>query len=86
MKIYLLIPLLFLAGCQTAVERNFPDIPPGLSSRCENLQLIPEDTTKMSQLLSVVTDNYNQYLTCQAKVEAWQSWYVEQKEIFQSIH
>jgi len=86
MKFLMLISLMFLAGCQTTVEREFPPIPPGLTVSCEQLELIPENTDKMSEMLVVITDNYSSYHRCQAKVDAWLMWYKEQKEIFESVY
>ena len=78
--------LLTLSGCLvTPVERKFPDIPPSLSTGCAELQLTPPGTTKLSEVLIVVTENYSQYQLCSAKVEAWQRWYGDQKAIFESV-
>jgi hypothetical protein len=85
MKLFVVVFVMLLAGCQTIVERKFPDIPPSIKTQCAPLQLVPVNTTKMSELLVVVTDNYNLYLECQAKVNAWQLWYKEQKTIFESV-
>jgi hypothetical protein len=86
MKYLILVSLIFLVGCQTTVEREFPSIPPSLSFPCEDLDLISEDTDKMSEMLVVITNNYNSYHRCQAKVDAWLMWHKEQKEIFESVY
>jgi hypothetical protein len=85
MKIFILISLLFLAGCVTPIKRNFPDIPPSLRTGCEELALVPQGTEKLSEVLIVVTDNYAKYHECQIKVETWQQWYKTQKDIFDSV-
>jgi hypothetical protein len=76
-----------LTGCIATipVSRNFPDIPPSLQAGCENLELVPEGTDKLSEVLVVVTNNYSKYHECQIKVETWQEWYKTQKEIFDSV-
>lgn len=86
MKYLALASLIFLAGCQTTVEREFPPIPPSLEISCEDLELVPENTDKLSEILLVVTNNYSRYHTCQAKVDAWLKWYEDQKEIFESAY
>lgn len=86
MKYFLLSSLIFLAGCQTTVEREFPPAPPSLMISCENLELVPENTDKLSEILVVVTENYSRYHECQSKVDAWISWYNNQKEIFESAY
>jgi hypothetical protein len=79
--------VMFLSGCVTTipVSRNFPDIPPSLSTGCENLELVPDQTNKLSEVLVVITNNYSKYHECQIKVETWQQWYRAQKEIFNSV-
>lgn len=85
MKILAIASLLFLAGCATPVQRNFPNIPPSLRSGCEELTLIEQGTDKLSEVLVVVTGNYAKYHECQIKVETWQEWYNTQRDIFNSI-
>jgi len=78
--------MILLSGCVTIpISRNFPDIPPSLKTSCENLELVPDQTDKLSEVLIVVTNNYSKYHECQIKVETWQQWYRTQKEIFDSV-
>lgn len=86
MKYLIIASAIFLAGCQTTVEREFPPIPPSLSSPCEQLELIPENTDKLSEMLVIVTNNYSRYHQCQSKVDAWLMWYKEQQEIFEDVY
>ena len=75
-----------LAGCLvTPVKRNFPDIPPVLQETCPDLQKIPKGTTEFSKVLGVVTDNYAEYNNCALRNQAWQTWYAEQKRIFEEV-
>lgn len=87
MKLLSLIAVsLLLTGCVTVpVEREFPKLPPSLQSGCPDLAVIPQNTTKLSEVLVVVTNNYSLYQECQIKVETWLSWYNEQKKIFDTV-
>lgn len=42
-------------------------------------------TVKASDLLGTVVDNYGSYHEIAAKLVAWQTWYVEQKKIFEQV-
>lgn len=87
MKKLILIPLIALAGCVgVPVERNFPGLPEGLKQPCPDLQTVPADNTKLSELMIVVTTNYKEYHTCQIKVESWLEWYNTQKKIFEDAN
>ena len=77
---YLIVLSLLLTSC--AVNRTFPDIPPSLKEECENLKTVPNDTTKLSDALEIITNNYTLYHTCKYKNQAWLTWYEEQKKIF----
>jgi hypothetical protein len=77
---------MLLSGCLTApVNRNFPDIPPSLTAPCGELVLTDNKTTKLSEVLDVVTINYSKYYECSLKVDAWIAWHKEQKKIFDSV-
>lgn len=80
----ILLPLL-LSGCLTMpVERRFPDVPDELKVACPDLKQINE-TTKLSEVVKIVTDNYTQYHECQSKVDIWIDWYKTQKQIFEDV-
>ena len=84
-KLLLIVPVLLLAGClATPVKRSFPEVPEELKVACPDLNLL-EPTTKLSEVVSVVTKNYGQYQECQIKVDTWIEWYKTQKEIFESV-
>ena len=84
-KLLLIVPVLLLAGClATPVQRSFPEVPEELKLACPDLNLL-EPTTKLSEVVSVVTKNYGQYQECQIKVDTWIEWYKTQKEIFESV-
>jgi hypothetical protein len=85
MKLLLIVPVLLLAGClATPVKRSFPEVPEELKVACPDLMLI-EPTTKLSEVVTVVTKNYGQYQECQIKVDTWIEWHKTQKQIFESV-
>jgi hypothetical protein len=85
MRNLLILSLVFLVGCTAVpVKRNFPSIPPSLEKSCNVLEEV-QNTTKLSDVLIVVTNNYTIYHECKIKVETWQQWYKEQKQIFESV-
>lgn len=87
MKKLILIPLLALVGCVgVPIERKFPGIPETLKQECPDLQTVPADNTKVSELMIVVTANYKEYHACQIKVESWLEWYNTQKKIFEDAN
>jgi len=85
MKYSLLILPFLLAGClATPVKRNFPEVPQELKVVCPDLQKVKDDA-KLSDVISTVSSNYTQYHECRAKIDAWNQWYSNQKEIFESV-
>jgi hypothetical protein len=86
MKTIILASLIILAGCSTTVpvKRNFPGVPEELLVSCPELKEVPE-TVKLSEVVSVVVDNYGQYHQCAIKSDGWIEWYKSQKEIFESV-
>lgn len=82
-----LLICLLLAGCSTTVpvQRNFPDVPKELKTPCVELKEVKEGTTKLSEVLIVVTENYSQYYECKITVDAWIEWYNQQKKIFEEV-
>lgn len=87
MKYFLiLISTAFLIGCSTVtpVKRTFPDVPADMLSACADLKEVP-DTTKLSEVIEVVSGNYINYHECKDKNSDWAAWYKKQKEIFDSV-
>jgi hypothetical protein len=84
-KLSIIAVVLLLTGCSaTPVKRNFPDLPPALTTACDVIEPVP-DTKKLSVVLITVTKNYSQYQECSIKVDTWLAWYNEQKKIFNSV-
>jgi hypothetical protein len=77
--------VLVLSACSVPVHRTFPNLPKTLTQECPDLQFVPVGTTKLSEILIVVTTNYSHYHQCRFKVESFQEWHKQQKEIFESV-
>lgn len=77
------IALLLTACVSVPVERNFPTVPEDLTKQCPQLEEVPAGTTKLSDVLLVVTNNYALYHECALKVETWNEWYKTHKKIFE---
>jgi nitrate reductase gamma subunit len=85
-RLLILLPAFLLAGClATPVKRNFPDVPKEMLTSCPELQEVEEGTTKLSEVLKVVTANYSEYHECRIKMDSWVEWYNAQKKIFDSV-
>jgi hypothetical protein len=85
MKHLIIVAVLLVAGCSSVpVTMKFPDVPKDMLETCPDLKLIPE-TTKLSEVLPIIVDNYGQYYTCKDSVDSWIDWYKSQKKIFDSI-
>jgi hypothetical protein len=85
MKRLIVIAVLLITGCSSVpVTVKFPDVPKDMLEACPDLKLVPE-TTKLSEVLPVVVDNYGQYYGCKDTVDNWIDWYKSQKKIFDSV-
>lgn len=85
MRYLILVSALLIAGCTSVpVAMKFPDVPADMLVACPDLKPVPE-TTKLSEVLPTVVDNYSQYYTCKDNVDSWIDWYTSQKKIFNSI-
>ena len=85
MKHLIIVVVLLITGCSSVpVIMKFPDVPKDMLESCPDLKSVPE-TTKLSEVLPVVVDNYGQYYTCKDTVDSWIEWYKSQKKIFDSI-
>jgi hypothetical protein len=86
MRLFFILPLIFLTACSIVpVKREFPKLPPILEQKCTDLEEIPTTTKKLSDLVTIVVNNYYLYHECQLKVDAWVEWYSTQKKIFDSV-
>jgi starvation-inducible outer membrane lipoprotein len=86
MKIAIISLALLISACTSVpVERKFPSVPTELQQACPDLKTLNPETTKLSVVVDVVVTNYGQYKECQVKVDSWNEWYKNQKEIFESV-
>jgi hypothetical protein len=77
---------MLLAGCNDVpVARTFPAVPADLLAACPDLELVNPNTTKLSEVIGIVADNYGQYQECKSKVNIWIEWYKTQQTIFNSV-
>lgn len=84
MKLITALVAIALTGCTAVpVKRTFPQAPAILMKDCPALQTVPAGTTKLSEVVSVISANYAQYHECSIKVETWQEWYTTQKKVFE---
>jgi hypothetical protein len=87
-KLIVLLSVLLVACASTptaVVKQPWPQVPDELTEKCPDLQKVPEDTTKFSEVLIVVTDNYALYKECKIKVDNWNEWYQTQKKIYEGV-
>jgi hypothetical protein len=85
MRSAVVVSLLLLTGCvATPIDREFPAVPGSLTTACAALADVPA-TDRLSVVLTTVTQNYAQYRECSIRVDAWNTWYNEQKKIFDSV-
>jgi hypothetical protein len=84
-----ILSILILSGCASPavpVVPKFPNVADEeMLQPCLNLKLTPPETTRMSDFLGIVTDNYKEYHECRQKVDDWIKWYNVQKKNFESI-
>jgi hypothetical protein len=85
-RLLILVPALLLTGClNTPVARHFPEVPEELKTACPSLEQVDPNTTKLSEVVRVVTDNYTQYHECRVKIDSWIEWYKTQRSIFEEV-
>jgi len=77
---------IFLTGCSTTVPvvMKFPDAPQILTEKCEELIKLNDDA-KLSDVATVVVQNYTLHHECSTKVDGWIEWHNKQKELFESL-
>ena len=76
-----------LSGCETTVpvERKIPEAPAKLLEPAPELKLLPPETKELSALIDNANENYHSFRVLREHYEAWQLWYKEQKENFDSV-
>lgn len=87
MRYIFLFLTLSLSGCTVVpVKHQLPDMPVELTAKCETLHPVPDDETKLSELLKIVNQNYGFYHECELKKESLIEWYTKQKKIHDDVH
>jgi len=85
-KTLIVLCTVFLAGCITVpTKREFPKVPAEIKEACPDLSLVDEKETKLSSVISVISENYGKYHDCKIKIDLWIEWYDKQKKIFESV-
>jgi len=82
------LSVVFLTGCATQavpVKPKFPEAVQSLKAPCPELKEISAETTKLSDAISIIAQNYGTYQECKLKVELWNEWYTEQKKIYDEV-
>jgi hypothetical protein len=88
MKKLIVLLSVVLCACATkpvVVQQKWPAVPEELMTACPDLQKVPESTTELSDLITVVSDNYTQYKECKVKMDNWIAWYNTQQKIYESV-
>jgi len=89
MRLLTLIPVTLLSGClatSVPVASKFPaPTSPEMMVACPELRLIKDNTEKLTDIMDVVADNYEQYHLCRSKASDWIEWYNKQRKNFDSI-
>ena len=86
MKSYsILLLFCILSGCATVVPVSitFPNVPEMLLEDPPKLKVTKLTNVKASDLLTTVVENYGTYYEIREKLMGWQTWYKEQKKIFE---
>ena len=85
------LAVICLAGCSTVVpikpkKQEFPQPIPQIMESCPDLKQTPVETTKLSDTIVVISENYALYHECRTRVDTWIEWYNEQKKIYNSVN
>jgi len=87
MKSYmiLLLTLMITACTNVPVRQTWPAVPDSLQVPCGPLNQLPDTTRELSQVVTSVVENYGLYQECRIKNQAWNQWYNQQKQIYESV-
>lgn len=84
-KLLIVLCSALIVGCTTIPPTTFPKwpaVPDEIKTVCPALREI-EPTTKLSDVVRSVVDNYGTYHECRIQIEGWIEWYSTQKEIYE---
>lgn len=85
MKYSVVLCSVLLSGCWTVpVAPDFPKLPEQtvMNIACPDLKPLKTDPT-ISDLSTVLNSNYGLYYECAIKVNSWNAWYKQQKELYE---
>ncbi len=87
MKYLIIASAFLLVGCAAPVpvKHTFPKPPEVVIESCPRLNELKEDEEKLSELLKIVTQNYNLYHECATKHSLLVRWINEQKAIHDAL-
>ena len=83
----MLAPLV-LTGCFSTtapVKRSFPEAPVYLMQPADELRVLDKNTQDLDALIINANENYASYRELDIRLQGWQQWYREQKQIFESV-
>ena len=83
----IIVVLIVLTGCATQavpVKPKFPEPIQSLMVPCPDLKEV-QQTTKLSEVVSGVTQNYGIYHKCKLQNDMWIEWYNDQKKIYDEV-
>lgn len=81
------VSCLMMLGCSTTVplSQKFPEAPLVLMEPAPALKPLEADKKTLADLLQNANDNYGLYYELLDRYNAWQQWYKQQKQIFDSV-
>ena len=85
MRKLVLLSAVFLSGCWTVpVVPDFPKLPEQTTMNipCPELKALKADPT-ISDISNTLNTNYHAYYECAIKVDSWNTWYKEQKQLYE---
>lgn len=91
MKLAILLISFFLVGCATTqgvpLQPKFPDpLIVGEKKempKCPPLKEQTGDNIQITEFLKTIVHNYGLYYKCSDYVDSWNTWYTEQKKIYE---
>ena len=78
---------LTLLGCSTTVPltQKFPQAPQVLMEPAPSLKQLPDNKKTLTDLLDNANENYGIYFDVLERYKSWQEWYIQQKQIYESV-
>lgn len=88
-QLIIALVIIALSGCSMfrpkPVVVKFPESSIVLTTACPQLDILPDDTTKLSEFEKTVAKNYKKYHDCAATVTGWIEWYTLEKKNYESL-